>query len=143
MNFAPSEWWILIAAWSALLLDQVSKFAALRSLSATPLRLAPGVRLILVRNVRGGMFGISKTWATTLTLAAVTGILMLVCTSTPITARRAAGLGLMMGGAVGNLVDRFARGAVTDFIGIWRWPTFNVADAALCIGLTITIAGFV
>lgn len=47
-------------------------------------------------------------------------------------------LGVILGGAVGNLVDRIAMGKVTDFIDIgltgWRWPTFNVADTAICIG---------
>jgi signal peptidase II len=47
---------------------------------------------------------------------------------------------LVLGGALGNLVDRvvrspgFLRGAVVDFIDIGPWPTFNVADAALTIG---------
>jgi signal peptidase II len=51
-------------------------------------------------------------------------------------------LGLIFGGAVGNLIDRIALGAVTDFlvvdVGIWPlnpWPAFNVADAALVIGV--------
>ena len=48
------------------------------------------------------------------------------------------GLALMLGGALGNLVDRALRGAVTDFVelyaGDFRWPAFNVADAAITIG---------
>lgn len=47
-------------------------------------------------------------------------------------------LGLILGGAVGNLIDRIAMGKVTDFIDVGlpglRWPTFNVADIAICIG---------
>jgi signal peptidase II len=48
-------------------------------------------------------------------------------------------LGLIGGGAIGNLIDRVAFGGVTDFI-VWHWkihewPTFNVADAALCVGV--------
>jgi signal peptidase II len=51
----------------------------------------------------------------------------------------AAGLGLLAGGALGNLIDRVAFGRVTDFV-VWRvgthvWPTFNVADAALLLGV--------
>jgi signal peptidase II len=53
--------------------------------------------------------------------------------------RLAAELGLLAGGAVGNIIDRVAFGRVTDFI-VWKigtheWPTFNVADAALVIGI--------
>lgn len=47
-------------------------------------------------------------------------------------------LGVILGGAVGNLIDRLVMGKVTDFIDVgatgWRWPTFNVADIAICIG---------
>ncbi len=47
-------------------------------------------------------------------------------------------LGVILGGAVGNLVDRILMGKVTDFIDLgvsgWRWPTFNVADIAICVG---------
>ena len=48
------------------------------------------------------------------------------------------GLGLLMGGALGNLYDRIAIGKVRDFIdvyaGRYHWPTFNVADMAICVG---------
>ena len=48
------------------------------------------------------------------------------------------GLGLILGGAIGNLVDRLRYRAVLDFldfyIGEWHWPAFNVADAGICVG---------
>ena len=46
-------------------------------------------------------------------------------------------LGLMLGGAVGNLVDRIGLGHVTDFIDFKIWPTFNVADSAVTVGIII------
>jgi signal peptidase II len=53
-------------------------------------------------------------------------------------------LGLLLGGAIGNLIDRLTLGHVTDWvdmgIGTWRWYTFNVADAAISIALVILIA---
>lgn len=53
----------------------------------------------------------------------------------------AAALGLVFGGALGNVIDRIAFGKVTDFIlwkaGSFRWPQFNVADAALVVGVII------
>jgi signal peptidase II len=53
--------------------------------------------------------------------------------------RVAAELGLLAGGALGNIVDRVARSRVTDFV-VWKyhgheWPTFNIADAALVVGV--------
>lgn len=50
-------------------------------------------------------------------------------------------LALVVGGAVGNLIDRMSSGAVTDFIdvyvGTWHWPSFNVADSAISIGIVL------
>jgi len=50
-------------------------------------------------------------------------------------------LSLILGGAVGNLLDRISIGKVTDFIdvfvGKWHWPAFNVADSALTIGIAL------
>lgn len=50
-------------------------------------------------------------------------------------------LGLQFGGAVGNLIDRLARGTVTDFISVGSFPVFNIADASISIGVAILIAG--
>lgn len=54
-----------------------------------------------------------------------------------------AGLALVMGGAVGNLIDRLRLGYVTDFfqvlIGGWAFPSFNVADSAITVGATLLI----
>jgi signal peptidase II len=55
----------------------------------------------------------------------------------------AAGLTLVLGGAVGNLVDRIRLGYVTDFIqvwfGSWAFPSFNVADSAITVGAALLI----
>lgn len=54
-----------------------------------------------------------------------------------------AGLSLILGGALGNLIDRLARGAVTDFIDLQafdlQWPTFNLADTALTVGVLLLL----
>lgn len=49
------------------------------------------------------------------------------------------GLGLDLGGAVGNLIDRLRFGEVTDFIDVGAWPVFNIADSAITVG-TVLIA---
>ncbi len=52
-------------------------------------------------------------------------------------------LALVLGGALGNLLDRLATGAVTDFIGVYlgsyRWPDFNVADSAISVGIGLML----
>ncbi|MFN7972408.1 MAG: signal peptidase II [Acidobacteriota bacterium] len=51
------------------------------------------------------------------------------------------GLSLVLGGAVGNLVDRIRFGSVVDFLdvhyGSWVWPTFNIADSCICVGISV------
>lgn len=55
----------------------------------------------------------------------------------------AASLALILGGAVGNVIDRILYGYVIDFLdvyyGTWHWPTFNIADSAITVGATILI----
>jgi signal peptidase II len=46
-------------------------------------------------------------------------------------------LGLQLGGALGNLVDRMIRGSVVDFVDIGFWPIFNVADLSIVLGVTL------
>ncbi len=50
-------------------------------------------------------------------------------------------LSLILGGAIGNLIDRLTKGKVTDFIdffiGDWHWPAFNIADSALTVGMIL------
>jgi signal peptidase II len=51
----------------------------------------------------------------------------------------AVAIGLVIGGAIGNMIDRIRLGAVVDFldfyVGSWHWPAFNVADSAICVGV--------
>lgn len=53
------------------------------------------------------------------------------------------GLGSILGGAIGNFIDRVRYRAVVDFldfyIGQWHWPAFNVADIAICVGVALAI----
>ena len=52
-------------------------------------------------------------------------------------------IGMMLGGAIGNLVDRVRLGRVTDFIDFPLWPAFNVADSSITIGVAVIIIGYV
>ncbi len=51
-------------------------------------------------------------------------------------------IGMMLGGAIGNLVDRVRLGKVTDFIDFPLWPSFNVADSSIVIGIGILLLGY-
>lgn len=51
-------------------------------------------------------------------------------------------MGLLAGGAVGNLVDRVRQGEVTDFVSVGAWPAFNLADAAITVGVVLLVLGY-
>ena len=55
----------------------------------------------------------------------------------------AAGAGLLVGGSLGNLLDRLAHGEVTDFIDPARWPAFNVADCGITVGAVLIVLGLI
>jgi signal peptidase II len=51
-------------------------------------------------------------------------------------------IGMMLGGAAGNLIDRIRLGRVTDFIDFRFWPAFNVADSSITIGILVILFGY-
>ena len=101
------------------------------------------VRLTYARN-SGVAFGIGAGLPFPyylFSLAAVAAILTLFLRRRVQGSGRRLALALILGGAIGNLLDRVASGEVVDFIeigwGRWRWPVFNVADAAVSIGVVL------
>ena len=132
-------------------LDQLTKYLAVERLTgADPVVIIPDFfNLVLVYNF-GAAFGMfnnhSTSWQTWLfilaTLLAVVIVLHLLRTLPPGRLYTLA-LGLILGGALGNLVDRIRSRAVVDFLdfymGDWHWPAFNVADIAICAGAALAI----
>jgi signal peptidase II len=125
-------------------LDQLTKWAALDllDLEARPIAVTPFFNLVMVWN-RGVSFGMLNSlgalapWLLAgLALAVVIGLLFWLRRSDNVVL--ATGLGLVIGGALGNVVDRARYGAVVDFLDFhiagWHWPAFNLADAGICVG---------
>ena len=98
--------------------------------------LALGLELVHVRN-RGIAFGLLPDHGTILTLLTVVALGLLLLYFARNASRRLLWLptGLLLGGAAGNLLDRARHGAVTDFLDPPLWPAFNVADAAITVGV--------
>ena len=135
----------LLLAVLVLFLDQVSKVAIVEWVMQPPRTVVVTgfLAIVLVWN-RGMSFGLFNTGD-----PAVTYILAGLSISVAIgliwwlaRAQRGlvvVGLGLVLGGALGNLIDRLTHGAVVDFIllhaGSWSWPAFNVADSAISLGV--------
>jgi signal peptidase II len=126
----------------SVVLDQLAKKLVVSGLD--PLRpvsvLGDAVRLMLRFNV-GAAFSLSWGGPLVLTVlgaAAAVLITVFIFRCDRCTAVSYAGLGAVLGGALGNLVDRLVFGRVIDFIDVglsgWRWPTFNVADVSIVAG---------
>ncbi len=132
--------------------DQFSKYAIVQFFSdkATPSLPIAGdwLRLSLATNT-GAAFGLLPQQTGLFVLAALIVVPAIIyfyntlsCEPWPVRLS----LGLLLGGTLGNFVDRLRQGYVVDFIdvgvGSWRWPSFNVADSAFVVG-TIVLAAYV
>lgn len=130
-----------------LAVDVTSKIAAMAYLSdRDPIPLAGGLlTLRLIRN-SGAAFSLAEGYTVVLSIVAL-GVVVVVLRlsrklgSTP----WAVALGLLLGGAMGNLSDRifrdpgFLRGHVVDFLELPNWPVFNVADMSVCAAAALII----
>jgi signal peptidase II len=136
---------------TVLIVDQVVKTWAVRSLSPSKsLDLPFGVALVHARNT-GVAF--SKGSGVGLIIVPILAVIALIAVTArkeirqPGGASRWApfGYGLILGGAFGNVIDRLFRGdrwgkgAVVDMIDVGWWPVFNIADAALSVGVVLTL----
>lgn len=139
---------LVVAAVVALLLDLVSKITVVAVM--TPGEPTPWLgdwgRFLLVRNP-GAAFSMATglTWVlTVVALVVVAGIIRYGRRLTSVW--WALGLGLVLGGALGNLVDRFfrapgpMRGYVVDFLSFGGFPVFNLADSAITVGAVLLVA---
>ena len=140
---------LLLVAAGILLLDQLTKAWALTALADGPIDLIGSIRLNLTYN-RAGAFGLGGALVPFLAVAAL-GLVVALAASGTTTRRPALALavGLVLGGALGNLADRVFRGdglldgAVIDFVDLRVWPVFNVADAAITCGcILLLLAGW-
>jgi signal peptidase II len=118
-------------------IDQVTKTWAVHRLAHGPIHVVWKLDLELTYN-SGGAFSFARGWAPVLAGVAVVVVLVLLgaVRKVPSTALAVA-LGLVVGGALGNLSDRVLRsnrGSVIDFVALHFWPTFNVADSCVVVG---------
>ena len=137
---------------AVIIVDQATKLAAVKLLDpASSVELVSVLDLVLAYNT-GAAFSFLSTaggWQRWLFI----GLALLVCAfvihwlrDLPRNARWIPfALSLILGGAVGNVIDRVRIGAVVDFIDFhvsdWHWPAFNMADSAICVGAALLVLG--
>ena len=143
--------WLWLSA-LVVVLDQVTKlWAEAALLGQPPLNLLPHLDLILVYNTGAAFSFLSdaggwQRWFFVVLAVGVTGVLAFWLARLGRGERLSAlSLSLVIGGAVGNLIDRVAYGKVIDFIDVYwdaslHWPAFNIADSAIFIGVILLLA---
>jgi signal peptidase II len=134
---------ILIIVTAVIVLDQVTKYLVSTSINPfDAIEIFPFLHIVNIHNT-GAAFGMFKDLGSNvfigISVVAIIFIIVLIVQST----YSRFGLSLLLGGALGNLIDRMRFGKVVDFIdvsvGKYHWPAFNVADACLTSGIILII----
>ncbi|HEX9693887.1 MAG TPA: signal peptidase II [Actinomycetota bacterium] len=142
--------WLYATAGLTYLADRITKLWAERALAGRPpVTVIPGVVQLNYTTNSGGAFGLGQSAPWVFAAATILVAAAIVASSFRLrNGPTAVALGLILGGAFGNLTDRVARGdgllsgRVVDFIDFHVWPVFNVADSAIVIGaLLLAVAG--
>lgn len=134
-----------------LILDQITKLAVAANMQLyQSIQVLPFFNLTYVHNTGAAFSFLSEAggWQRWF-FAALAFVISVVITMWLARLKRhetllAVSLALVLGGAVGNLIDRLAYGYVIDFLDVyyqdWHWPAFNIADSAITIGVALMIA---
>ena len=140
--------WLALSA-LLVVLDQLSKFAMTRVLaSGNGIEVTPFLNLVLVYN-RGAAFSLLSSasgWQRELfiAMASIASVwIVYLLRKYPRQTLFCFALSLILGGAVGNVIDRLWLGAVIDFLDFhaagWHWPAFNIADSAITCGAALLV----
>jgi len=132
---------ILIAVF-VIGLDQLTKWLVRSNMEPGESIPHEGIFRLTYATNTGGAFGIFSNQAFLLAVAGIIGIsvVFVYIRYLPLKSRLLkVGLGIDLGGAIGNLIDRLRFGKVTDFIDIGPWPVFNVADMSIVVGSIVII----
>ncbi len=141
----------LIAAGAVFMIDQTTKAWAIRKLRfGGDIEIIPGFLNFAYAENRGVAFsmlndyGDTGRWGLSVVAFVAAALVLYFFWKTPRSDDRILGaLALLLAGILGNVVDRTRLGFVIDFIdvqfGSWHYPTFNIADASICIGAGILI----
>lgn len=129
-----------------VILDLWTKRYAALHFDGNPVEIIPGFFGFTYIENPGGAFGFFQNGGTIIGIAAiiVTGV-VLVALASPRVMLETVALGFVLGGAIGNLVDRFARGdglidgPVIDWVELWIIPTFNLADASVTVAVALLL----
>lgn len=132
---------ILILAAFLALLDQISKWLIIKYV-ATPYVLIEGILELQYTQNTGIAFGIPIPYYILIALTILLIFFIIYFAKKELNLNAIIsriGTAFIIGGALGNLIDRLSNGYVIDFISVWKWPNFNLADSLITIGILLLI----
>jgi signal peptidase II len=134
---------LLAAAAGVIAIDQLTKQWAMAGLADGPVDIIDGVLSLTLTYNSGGAFGLLQGLPGFFLVAtvAVVGVIMIWAHRLD-DARLIVPLGMVLGGGLGNLLDRLFRdpgGRVVDFIDLHVWPVFNLADSSIVVGVVVIL----
>jgi signal peptidase II len=140
-------WPFFLTALGVVVADQLTKLGIRASLLEGQSLFEAGFFRIIHTHNTGAAFGIFQDQSFALAILAIVGAVLLLVYALVIHHRFSpfdnllawTALGLVLGGIIGNLIDRLRFGAVTDFISIGWWPAFNIADSAAVVGAILFV----
>jgi signal peptidase II len=135
--------YILFIVLSVIALDQITKFLIIGYLPLfDSIEILPFLHIVNIRNT-GAAFGMFKSLGSSFFIGISVIAIIFVTNLLIRNIYNSLGLSLVLGGATGNLIDRILYGKVVDFIdfsiGSYHWPSFNVADSALSVGIILIL----
>lgn len=136
----------LVAGAAVVVADQLTKWWVVATLPGSPIVLVEDFLQLRYLTNKGAAFSMLEGAGSIIAIVAIVAIVFIVVVAGGLDVRReAVALGLVLGGAAGNLLDRVFRGeglldgGVVDFIDFSFFPAFNVADSAITVGATLAL----
>ena len=136
------DWIFYVLTIVVIICDQLTKYVVRETIPLYETFIQVGIFSIVHGQNTGSAFGLFAGFTNYLIVASLIGLALILYffvkqASANLFVRIA--VGLIVGGAVGNLIDRVKDGFVVDFISVGWWPAFNVADSAISIGMTVMV----
>ena len=142
--------WLALSA-VVIVADQITKvFAVKLLLGQPPIVVIPGFfdfSLVFNTGAAFGLLNDAEGWQNIFFIIVAVAVSLFILASlyrlTPSETQTAIAFALILGGAIGNIIDRIRQGYVVDFIhwfyNDWHWPTFNIADSAITVGAVLLV----
>lgn len=138
---------VIYIAFAVIAIDQITKFLVLNSANL-PREIIKGVFSITPTQNTGGAFSILQNYGSIFIIISSAAVILLIVMIRDMKKNKEdskrnkaimISLSMILGGAIGNLMDRVRLGHVVDFLDFKIWPVFNVADSAITVGVVILL----